>query len=338
MKKIKMVSLFSGIGAFERALENLNIKYELINYCEIDKYASYSYSILHDVFESLNLWDVTKIDINSLKDFDLLTHGSPCQSFSLAGKGEGGDEGSGTKSSLMWYTVDIIKKKMPKYVIWENVAAATFKNHKHNFEKYLNTLEELGYNSYWDILNARDYGTPQARERVFVVSIRKDIDKGFNFPKPVISNLVLKDFTEDNIEEKYYCKGKEIKELTNKFNRDLVKDRDPSKLGLIRAGIIDKPNMRDISKRVFSDLGTSPTLLTGGDSIPKIVQCRVRRLTPLECWRVTSFTDEDYWKVREALEYRFYNGKDRSDSQMYKMAGNSIVVSLLEHIFKELFK
>lgn len=96
--------------------------------------------------------------------------------------------------------------------------------------------------------------------------------------------------------------------------------------------------MREMNRRVFSDLGASPTLLTGGDSIPKIVQCRIRKLTPLECWRLTGFTDEDYWKVREGLENRFYKGKDRSDSQMYKMAGNSIVVLVLEQIFRELFK
>lgn len=189
MKNIKILSLFSGKGAFERALENQDIKHEIVNYCEIDKFASYSYSILHDTCEDFNLWDVTKIDVNTLKEFNLLTHGSPCQSFSLAGKGEGGNEGSGTKSSLMWHTVEIIRKRLPPYVIWENVAAATFKNHKHNFEKYLNTLDELGYNSYWKILNANGCGIPQARERVFVVSIRKDIDKGFKFPQSVRSNV-----------------------------------------------------------------------------------------------------------------------------------------------------
>ena len=110
-RKLKVLSLFSGIGAPEKALERLNIDYELINYCEIDKYASKSYSIIHNVSEDLNLGDITKIDIDKLRDFDLLTHGSPCQDFSAIGKQAGGDIGSETRSSLMWNTVEIIKHK-----------------------------------------------------------------------------------------------------------------------------------------------------------------------------------------------------------------------------------
>jgi DNA (cytosine-5)-methyltransferase 1 len=93
-----------------------------------------------------------------------------------------------------------------------------------------------------------------------------------------------------------------------------------------------------MNKRVFSDLGVSPTITTGSDSIPKIIQCKIRKLTPLECWRLTGFSDEDYWIVRRGLEKRFYGNKDRSDSQMYKMAGNSIVVNVVENIFRELLK
>ncbi|WP_051624360.1 DNA cytosine methyltransferase [Clostridium akagii] len=187
---IKIFSLFSGIGAFEKALENLKVDYKLVNYCEIDKFPSYAYSVMHRISEDYNLGDITKVDISNIKNFDLLTHSSPCQSFSFAGKGEGGDEGSGTKSSLMWYTVHIIRNKMPKYVIWENVKAVTCKKHKHNFDKYLNTLEKLGYCNYWNVLNSKDYGVPQHRERVFVVSIRKDICKD-SFKKIICLLIII---------------------------------------------------------------------------------------------------------------------------------------------------
>ena len=119
---LKVLSLFSGIGAFEKALERQGIEYQLVNYCEIDKYASKAYSLIHNVSEQMNLGDITKIDTFELDDnIDFITHGSPCQDFSLAGKQAGGDEGSNTRSSLMWNTVDIVKHVRPKVVLWENI-------------------------------------------------------------------------------------------------------------------------------------------------------------------------------------------------------------------------
>ena len=116
-REITVLSLFSGIGAFEKALTNLGVNYTLVGYCEINNHASKCYSLIHNVPEELNLWDVTKIDPTKLGDFCLLTHGSPCQSFSLAGKQEGGEKDSGTQSSLLWETVRIVRYKKPKYVI-----------------------------------------------------------------------------------------------------------------------------------------------------------------------------------------------------------------------------
>ena len=204
----------------EKALERLNIDYELINYCEIDKYASKSYSIIHNVSEELNLGDITKIDINKLKDFDLVTHGSPCQDFSVAGKGIGGDEGTETRSSLMWNTVEIIKIKKPKYVIWENVKGVLTKKHVHNFEKYINTLDEIGYKSYHKVLNSKNYGVPQHRERIFVVSILGD-DNEFEFPSEVKLEKRLKDLLEDKVEERYYLKDTKDFFIKNSFNMEL---------------------------------------------------------------------------------------------------------------------
>jgi len=336
---IKVLSLFSGIGAFEKGLENLGIGYELINYCEINKFASYAYSLLHNVEEKMNLGDISKVNISQLRDFDLLTYGFPCQDISLAGKKKGIIEGK-TRSGLLFEALKIIKEKKPKYAIAENVKNLTSKMFIKDFNNMLDELNELGYNSYWNVVNAKDYGSPQSRERVFIISIRKDIDKnGFEFPKPLEKTKSLNDITEKSkIDEKYYCKDNSyLTKFISNINIRIV-NKEKSKFGLIRLGKIDNPKMLQMNQRVFSTEGCSPTIVTGSDSVPKIVQCRVRKLTPLECWRATGFTDEDYWAIRRGLENRFFNGRDKTDTQMYRMAGNSIVVNVIESIFKELLK
>lgn len=205
--KLKLLSLFSGIGAFEKALDNLGVDYELVNYCEIDKYASKSYSLIHNVSEDKNLWDVTKVDTRKLpKDIDLITYGFPCQDISLAGKQQGlfNEDGSKTRSGLFFEALRIIEDTKPKFAIAENVKNLVSKKFKNEFEIVLKSLEETGYNNYYQVLNAKDYGIPQNRERVFIVSIRKDIDKGYTFPKPLELKLRLKDMLEDEVDEKYY--------------------------------------------------------------------------------------------------------------------------------------
>lgn len=214
MKKIKLLSLFSGIGSPEQALKNIGVDYELVGFSEIDRFAVNSYCNVHDVSEDLNLGDITKIDINSLPtDIDLITHGSPCQDFSVAGRNKGGDKGTGTRSSLMWTTVDIVEHCRPKVVLWENVKNLLSKKHRHNFDGYLEVMEELGYNNYYQVLNAKDYGIPQNRERVFTVSIRKDVDKGYVFPEPQELTLRLKDMLEDEVDEKYLISTCKIQQL-----------------------------------------------------------------------------------------------------------------------------
>ena len=158
---IKILELFGGIGACSKALERLGIDYEIADYVEIDKYAVKSFNAMHST--DFNPQDICEWDKNI--DVDLIMHGSPCQDFSLAGKQAGGDEGSGTRSSLMYETVRIVEKLKPKYVIWENVKNVISKKHKHNFDNYIKRMEELGYYSYYQVLNAKDYGIPQNRER-----------------------------------------------------------------------------------------------------------------------------------------------------------------------------
>ena len=208
---MKILSLFSGIGAFEKALDNLQIPYELAGFSEIDKYAVKSYCAIHGVDESMNLGDITKIDEKALpKDIDLITYGFPCQDISLAGKQKGlfNDDGTQTRSGLFFEALRVIETTQPRVAIAENVKNLTGKKFKEQFELVLKSLDEAGYNNYWKVLNAKDYGIPQNRERVFIISIRKDIDKGYEFPEPFPLQLRLKDMLEDEVDEKFYLSTK----------------------------------------------------------------------------------------------------------------------------------
>ena len=207
MSKLRILELFGGIGACSKALERLGIDYEIADYVEIDKYAVASFNAIHGTnFEPQDICEWDK-DIET----DLIMHGSPCQDFSLAGLQAGGDEGSGTRSSLMYETIRIVEKLKPKYVIWENVKNVISKKHKHNYDNYCNKMTELGYTNYGQVLNAKDYGIPQNRERVFTISIRKDLNQTFEFPQKQELKLKLKDMLEDQVDEKYYLSDKMVK-------------------------------------------------------------------------------------------------------------------------------
>lgn len=195
---IKVLELFAGIGACSKALTNLGIQHEIVDAVEIDKYAVKSFNAIHGTnFEpqDITTWDK---DI----EVDLIMHGSPCQDFSVAGKGAGGDKGSGTRSSLLYETLRIVEKLKPKYVIWENVKNLLSVKHRHNFDAYLETMKELGYVNYYQVLNAKDYGIPQNRERVFTVSIL-DGSK-YLLPEPIPLEKRLKDVLEKEVDERYY--------------------------------------------------------------------------------------------------------------------------------------
>ena len=222
MKKIKLLSLFSGVGAFEKALERLRVEYDLVNYCEVDKYASKAYALIHNCSEERNLGDITKVDAHSLPhDIDLITYGFPCQDISLAGKQKGftDEEGNKTRSGLFFDALRIIDETKPKVAIAENVKNLVSKKFKNEFEIVLNSLDQAGYNSYYKVINAKDCGIPQNRERVFIVSIRKDIDPfnimfGFPFPEKEELKLRLKDMLEDEVDEKYYLSDAMIKYIS----------------------------------------------------------------------------------------------------------------------------
>ena len=214
MKKLKLLELFGGIGACSKVLEKLGVDFEIVDYVEIDKYAVKSFNAIHNT--NFEPQDITTW--NKDLEVDLIMHGSPCQDFSLAGLQAGGDEGSGTRSSLMYETIRIVEKLRPKYVIWENVKNLLSKKHRHNFDSYLKIMEKLGYANYYQVLNAKDYGIPQNRERVFTISIRADVvfreEIHFVFPPKQELKLRLKDMLEDNVDEKYYLSDKMIKYIS----------------------------------------------------------------------------------------------------------------------------
>lgn len=253
MNKLRVLELFGGIGACSKALERLEIDYEIADYVEIDKYAVKSFNAIHNTnYEPQDIRDWDK-DI----EVDLIMHGSPCQDFSLAGKNAGGDKGSGTRSSLMYETIRIVEKLKPKYVIWENVKNLLSKKHKHNFDAYLETMNQLGYENYYQVLNAKDYGIPQNRERIFTISIRKDINKIFTFPQKQELKLKLKDILEDEVDEKYYLSQEIIKKIS------YINENEAS----LNYYSYDEMN------RVYSEEYISPSLRTmqGGNRQPKIL-------------------------------------------------------------------
>lgn len=214
---LKVRTLFSGIGSPERALKDLQIPYELVDFCEVDKYAIKSYCAVHGVSEEKNLGDITKVWGRNLPYADLLVWGFPCQDISVAGKQRGLKEGE-TRSGLYYEGFRILKETKPKYSIIENVKNLVGKKFKSDFESMLNDIESLGYNNYWKVLNAKDYGIPQNRERVFIVSIRKDIDNGtFKFPEGFDNGLRLKDFLENEVDEKYYISQEKTEKLISQF-------------------------------------------------------------------------------------------------------------------------
>lgn len=352
---IRVLELFAGIGACSKALERLGIEHKIVDAVEIDKYAIQAFNAIHNT--NFEPQDITTWD----KDIkvDLIMHGSPCQDFSMAGRQAGGDKGSGTRSSLMYETIRIVDKLHPKYVIWENVKNLLSKNHRHNFDNYLETMKGLGYVSYYQVLNAKDYGIPQNRERVFTVSIREDVwdkmDNQFNFPSPFRLDERLKDFLEDDVDEKYLLSDRQLlgmlntnynsyKLSTNLKNGDsivncikarfegnpqLIPVKTANKKGYDLAaegdGIdLQYPNSKTRRGRVGH--GVCKTLMCS-DLMGVVENYRIRKLTPKECWRLMGFDDRDFDKAKAT---------GLSNTQLYKQAGNSIVVDVIQLILKEL--
>lgn len=204
---LRATTLFSGYDSQCLALERLKesiegFDYELVNWCEFDKYAIQAHNALFPQWSDRNLGDITKVDWSKAEKCDLLTYSSPCQDFSNAGLQKGGEEGSGTRSSLLWECRKAIESKRPKYLLLENVKALVSKKFFPLFNKWLKVLEDYGYTNYYAVINAKECGVPQNRERIFCLSIHGEHDI-FHFPAPIPLELRLKDVLEEDVDDKY---------------------------------------------------------------------------------------------------------------------------------------
>ena len=386
------------------ALRNIGVDYEVVGISEIDKYAIKAYEFTHG--DVNNLGDISKIKVEDVPEHDLFTYSFCCQDVSVAGKQKGIKRGE-TRSGLLYECERIIEHCKPKYLLLENVKNLVGKKFKPQFDEWLKYLEDLGYTNYWQVLNAKDYGVPQNRERVFVVSILGE-HKPYKFPSPIKLNKKIKDVLEDNVAKKYYLSEEVPNTLTTvqkdnyvleinriikvdipqivkkrKYEVDIEKLKSTLKERKIKSKlsnkeisqILNKPltlvehwfrsdssfsipsediwfelkkvlsietnefdesittfeekeGVYEKSNRCYFSEGIAPTLTCGCNE--KIIdsELKIRKLTPRECFRLMGVSEEDIDKIQAA---------GISETQQYKMAGNSIVVPVLEGIFRELF-
>ena len=303
---IQILELFGGIGSPRIALRNLGIPVKAIDYVEIDEKAVRSYNAM---FEKELEYKTQSVVGWNLKP-DILIHGSPCQDFSIAGHQKGADEGTETRSSLMWQTINIIQQIgewKPKYVIWESVKNVLSKHMRHNFNRYLEEMQKLGYTSNFEILNAMDFGLPQNRNRVFTISC---IDGTFfNFQTlerketPHIRELLQ---PKNEVDERYIVTQpsmlKVIGKKRNNFN------------GYIK--IIDQ----------YCETITTKQVRNPNSGVIDLGNGKYRYLTELECWRLQGYSDIDYYAA----------AKVNNSTALYHQAGNSIPVPIFESIFKQI--
>ncbi|MGL4573029.1 MAG: DNA cytosine methyltransferase [Clostridium sp.] len=322
MKNLKIGSLFSGIGAYEEATIQLNINSDIKFYCELDRKKSKGYSLVHNVDEELDLIDVTNIDTAKLEDIDLLVYSPPCQSFSVAGKKKGLDDIRGT---LFYDALKVIQAKKPKYCIMENVDNLPNK-FSEEFNAMLNELDNAGYKNYWKIINAKDF-IPQNRNRVYVVSIRKDIEQEFKFP----IGQDQRDWTElidfNSIRNLTARQQRMIDFVKGINNEDNIKiEGEPqfnkSVITLRQSGLRFQNNREYPTITAFYGKG-------GGNFTMMAKDGQVIGITPKNCFRLMGFRD---YVCEKLTENKF------STSTQYIMAGDSVCVPVLKAIFEELLK
>lgn len=306
-KPVQILELFGGIGSPRCALRNLGIPTKAIDYVEIDEKAVRSYN---NMFSEELPYKTQSVVGWNLKP-DILIHGSPCQDFSIAGHQRGADEGSETRSSLMWETIHIIEQMgqwKPQYIIWENVKNVKSKHMIANFVRYQKELEQMGYTNNYEVLDAREFGLPQARERVFTISCLKG--EKFNFDDLIRTPMQdIRDFLEDN------DSVPEVYDVTQPSVRNVI-----GQTGIKRATVI-----KDYAF----------TITTRQDRTPaQVIDCgggRFRYLTKLECWRLQGYTDEDFERAKAV-----HKRAGRYYTALYKQAGNSIAVPIFESIFRKI--
>lgn len=381
--------------------------FQLTNFCEIDPYATTSYCRIHHVDPSLNLGDITKTDPSCIQDFDLLVGGSPCTDFSCAGKQSGaiyecndcghaynpleqhytkreecpkchGRNLKNTQSSLIVYYLKFLREKRPKFAIYENVKNLCNATFSPVFHLFLEEVKEYGYETHFQVLNAKDYGIPQNRERIIAVFIRNDIAHGYEYPQKQDLYLTVADLLDSKVDSSYYLPQEKTKELliplitqkklpplyiekkeeikhvlcgasrgrTNKItgkNQQKLETNFSNSTNTITS--VQKDNYLIevyqneksdlfLEKFQYDELGVLPKDLS---HIPLFSSLEfayeIRKLTPKECLRLMGFSDETYERIQEIA-----GGKRKpvSKTQIYKQAGNSIVVDVLYWVFQSL--
>lgn len=369
-KPIRLIELFAGIGSQAKALKRIGVDFEHYKVVEFDKYAIKSYNAIHGTsFETIDITHThaNDLDICNTDNYTfILTYSFPCQDLSIAGKGKGMQKGSGTRSGLLWEVERILNEcdELPQVLLMENVPQVHSKKNIEHFKKWIDFLETKGYRNHWQDLNAKDYGIPQNRKRCFMISILGDYK--YEFPQPFELKLRLKDVLEGEVDEKYYINDGKLNNIVSK-----------NQLGYLSGGKWDKINESCRRYYDVNKTSPTIHTCQGGNTEPKILvpedtkkgykeaycgdgiyinrphqkrgtvqrsmiqtlktscadvgvvtnNLRIRKLTPLECWRLMGFDDSDFHKAE------LFN----SNTQLYKQAGNSIVVNVLEAIFKMMF-
>lgn len=297
--KIRVFEAFAGYGSQSMALRRLGIDFEVVGISEIDKYAIQAYMAVHG--DTANYGDISKIDWSSVPDFDFLTYSFPCTDISTAGQQKGLAEGSGTRSSLLWECRKAIEAKRPKYLLMENVKNLVSKKFTPYLKEWIIFLEGQGYSNYTKVLNAKDFGVPQNRERVFMVSILGEVS--FHFPKPFTLEKRLRDVLGKDVDESFYLSEKVVNTLLARNEKNKAKGNGfkfaPKTGDVIASSITAHPNDRPCDNfikepitfhigniygdkkgrgfagNVYDKDGISPTIMTngGGNRQPMIFEC-----------------------------------------------------------------
>ena len=313
-------------------IANKNIAYNFSTYkSEIPKNDNKLIKLYNAHKVIKNYGDIRLINENELPIFDLFTYSFPCKNISTSGKQDGLKEGSNTQSSLIWECRRIIKSKRPKYLMMENVKNLVGEKHKPFFDLWCKELEDMGYNNYWKVLNGKHFSVPQNRERVIMISILKEYDKGYEMPTTdKLPMKCIKDILTNDVDEELYLNKKFILNNNCSNNKEII----------ISARLEDNRSDRS---RIVNTNGIMYTLdsMNGGAREPKILVNKndninvysvsgymIRKLSPLECWRLMGYSDEDFIKARDIGEL--------SNSKLYERAGRGIVVPMLEKVFEEL--
>ena len=296
-------TLFTGIGSIEHALYRLNINHKIVFACDICKYVKKSYFANYKINQEDWYSDVNNVNGNKYKNVDMIVGGSPCQSFSFVGKQKGLEDDRG---KLIFQFIRVIKEAQPKMFIFENVKGLTTHEKGKTFDFVKKKFYDLNYDIQYSILNGKDYGIPQSRNRLFMVGINKNSNIKMNiFPPPKIELLTkMKDLLEDNVENKYYLSEK-LKNYVLSSGTKNFKTSTETDLDIARALLSSMHKMHR----------------AGVDNYITYEE-KIRKLTPRECLRLMGFTDDFKIVV--------------SDTRMYQQAGNSIIVNIFIEIIKQI--